>query len=86
MDLPGQTQKSKMCQAAYIVSPADITFHLGRHGGAFVNILKPLLGKENSFLCNPGRTKHSFDYAPADSTTFSFPNIIRIVAFQQALP
>lgn len=75
-----------MFHTAYIVSSADITFHLRLRGGAFVNILKPLLGKENSFLHDPGFTRHSFDYALADRTTFSPTNISRIVTFQQALP
>ena len=51
-----------------------------------LNILKTLLGKENSFLYDPGFAKHSFDYAVADSTTFLSPNIGKIVTFQQALP
>lgn len=51
-----------------------------------LNILKTLLGKENSFLYDPGFAKHLSDYAVADSTTFLSPNIGKIVTFQQALP
>lgn len=35
IDLPEQAYKSKLFQAAYIASSANITFHLRLHGGAF---------------------------------------------------
>lgn len=52
IDLPEQAYKSKLFQAAYIASSANITFHLRLHGGAFEHS-KNSPGKRKQFSLWP---------------------------------
>lgn len=79
-------QTFQMFQAAYIVSWADVTFHLRFHGGAFVNSLKLFLGKENSVLHDTSFTKHSFGVFSGRQYHIFIHKYEQDSAFQQALP